>query len=127
MSQFSRRQLSDYAVTTLLRGDTAVIQRLAAYLIATRRTREAGLIATDIEKALLKSGEVVAHIRSAHPLNDTERANVEALLSSRYSGRIHIGTSVDKDLLGGVVVQTATEEFDGSLRRSIKRLKAMKV
>lgn len=127
MSQLSRRQIAEYAALKLADKDAAVIDQVAAYLVANGRTREVELVAADIEKALLRGGIVPAEVSSARNLTDDEVQNVEKLLQERYDARPVLRLSTDENLMGGVVIKTATEEFDGSLRKRINRLKAMKV
>lgn len=128
MLRLSRRNLALYAADQLEAGKTEVVEQLAAYLVATRRTKEAELLVRDIEKALEKRGTVVAHVASAYALDETQKAEVEALLKKRYDAqRIAVDTIVDEHLLGGIVIGTANDEFDGSLRRNINRLKSIKV
>ena len=127
MSQLSRRQIAEYAALKLAGGDVTIIEQVAAYLVANGRTREVELVVADIEKALLRGGVVPAKVFSARTLTDDEVQRVEKLLQKRYNARPVIKLSTDDSLLGGVVIKTATEEFDGSLRKRINRLKAMKV
>ena len=127
MSQLSRRQIAEYAASKLAGGDAAVVDQVAAYLVANGRTREVELVAADIEKALQRGGIVPAEVSSARSLTDDEVQNIEKLLQERYNARPALRLSTDESLLGGVVIKTATEEFDGSLRKRINRLKAMKV
>lgn len=127
MIRYTRRQLALYVADALSRGEE-VIPQLAAYLIESGRTKEAGLLVWDIEKVLEKHGTVVAKTTSARELDEAERADIEDLLKSRYNAKqVVMKTSVDETLLGGVVIRTASDEFDGSLQRSINRLKALKV
>ncbi len=127
MIRYSRRQLAAYVASAILKGED-VIPKLAAYLIDNKRTKEADLLVYDIEKALARSGTVVAHVTSAHEIDASTSSAIEKLLQSKYGvAGIAMKSDVDKSLLGGVVVRAAGEEFDGSLKRSINRLKALKV
>lgn len=127
MTRYTRRQLALYAANALLKGDD-VIPRLAAYLIESKRTKEADLLVWDIEKVLERRGTVVARVASAHELDEVDRAGIEKLLYMRYNAKdVVLKADVDASLLGGVVVRTASDEFDGSIKRSINRLKALKV
>ncbi len=127
MIRYSRRQLAAYVASAILKGED-VIPKLAAYLIDNKRTKEANLLVYDIEKALVRSGTVVAHVTSAHEIDVSTSSAIEKLLQSKYGmADIAMRSDVDVSLLGGVVVRAAGEEFDGSLKRSINRLKALKV
>lgn len=125
MIRLTRRQIAQYAADELLRGNN-VIPQLAAYLVETRRTKEADLLVWDIEKVLEKRGTLVAQTTSARVLDDAEYDEISELLKERYDAqRVVLRKEIDEQLLGGVVVRTATDEFDGSLKRSINRLKAL--
>lgn len=127
MIRYSRRQLATYVAGAITRGED-VIPKLAAYLIDNKRTKEADLLVYDIEKALAHTGMVVAHVASAHELDASTSQAIEKLLQSKYgTSDLAMQTNVDESLLGGVLVRVAGDELDGSLKRSINRLKALKV
>lgn len=128
MMRISRRQLSQYVAESLINGKSEVVEQVAAYLLMNGRTKEADLLVRDVEKALESRGVVVAHVRSAHQLDESQRNEIESLLKNKFNAKsVSTKDMVDEDLLGGVVVRTASDEFDGSLRRNINRLKSMKV
>jgi F0F1-type ATP synthase delta subunit len=125
MIRYTRRQLATYAADALCDGDD-VMPKIAAYLVASHRTKEADLLVRDIEKMLARRGTLVATATSAHELSESDRQQIEALLNTRYEADdIILKTKQDKTLLGGVVISTVGDEFDGSLKRSINRLKAL--
>ena len=128
MAKISRRQIASYVASALLEGKSEVVQQLAAYLVAERRTSEADMLVRDIEKSLEEHGTVVAHLESAHELDVSQRQAVESLLENHFdASQVFVDTAIDKDLLGGVVVSTASNQLDASLRRNINRLKAIKL
>lgn len=127
MIRYTRRQLALYAADALLAGKD-VVPQLAAYLVESHRTKEVELLVWDIEKVLASRGTMVAKTTSARELDEAEKAEIEKLLTTKFGAKdIVLKSSVDESLLGGVVVRTASNEFDGSLKRSINRLKALKV
>lgn len=127
MIRHTRRQLALYAADALVKGKN-VMPQLAAYLIENHRTKEADLLVRDIEKILASQGTVVARATSARELDQQQYDEIEQLLLKRYGADdVVLTTVVDASLLGGVVVRTASDEFDGSVKRSINRLKALKV
>lgn len=128
MRQISRRQMATYAAEAISLGRKGVIEQLAAYLKETSREKEIDLLVRDIEKALQAHGIFVTRVKTAHALNSSQRAEIEGLIKERYKARrVEIATSEDSDLLGGVVISTAGDELDGSLRRNINRLRVIKV
>lgn len=128
MARLTRRQLAEYGAEQLLQGSESVIRELAAYLVTARRTKEASLLVRDIESALGRRGVVVADVRTAHGLDESTRDEIEQLLKKKLQATsVQLRETTDTALLGGVTVRTADQVFDGSLRRSINELKAMKV
>ena len=128
MTKLTRRELADYVATQLQAGNGTVVEELAAYLIESRRTREAGLIVRDIESALARRGIVVAHVSSAHTLDASSRSSLEAVLKQTFGATsLQLKERVEPALLGGVKVIAADKELDASARRRLQQLKSVKV
>ncbi len=128
MAYFTRRRLAGYVSEQLIAGNSQIIEQLAAYLHESGRAKEVDLLVRDIENALEERGVVLAKTSSAFGLDDSTRLDVKAMLEKRYDSRnVLIEDVVDPTLLGGIKIRTAGEEFDGSLKRKINRLRAMKV
>ena len=72
-------------------------------------------------------GEVTAEVTSAHPLNDDQLAALSAKLQQREGGTVKLKTSVDPELLGGLVVRIGSHQIDSSIRTRLNSLaQAMK-
>ena len=72
-------------------------------------------------------GEVTADVTSAHPLSAAQLKTLEAKLRSREGKDVKIKTSVDPDLLGGLVVRVGSQQIDSSIRTRLNTLaQAMK-
>jgi len=72
-------------------------------------------------------GEVVADVRSAHPLTDPQVAAIRAELAAALKVDVKVEPTVDPALLGGLVVRVGSRMIDNSLRTKLMRLKfAMK-
>ncbi|HMR73229.1 MAG TPA: F0F1 ATP synthase subunit delta [Candidatus Saccharibacteria bacterium] len=128
MSSLSRRQLANYTAEQLLAGRHEVVGELAAYLLQARRTKELDVLVMDIEAALMNRGVVVADVSSARSLGLTAKEEVATTLRRAFQAQeLHIREHVEPSLLGGVMVQTADHEFDGTLRKTLNQLKALKV
>lgn len=127
MVNFSRRRLANYAAEQILAKKKDIVTQLAAYLHDTGRTKELDLLVRDINNALADKNLVLAEVSSARELDNASREELNTLLSKRYkTNDINISESIDLNLLGGVKIRTAHEEFDGSLKRKINRLKLIK-
>ena len=82
MARTLRRKLAQHAAERLLKGDAAVIDELAALIIAERREREIDLLVQDIEAELAERGTVVATVESARALDAATKDAIKRLLSS---------------------------------------------
>ena len=69
MARTLRRKLARHAAERLLAGDAAVIDELAALIIAERREREIDLLVQDIEAELAECATVVATVESSTSLD----------------------------------------------------------
>jgi len=71
-------------------------------------------------------GEVTAEVVSSHPLNETQRAQLEDALKGTAGGRnIKMETRVDPAILGGLVVKMGSRMIDSSLRTKLNSLKTI--
>ena len=66
-------------------------------------------------------------VTSAHPLTDTQRAQITARLTEAgYSG-IRLSEQVDPSILGGLIVRIGSRLYDNSIKSKLQRLQyAMK-
>ena len=64
-----------------------------------------------------------AEITSAHPLNDQDRAELEAQVAKLAGGRVRATYHQDATLLGGAVVRIGSTIYDGSIRAQLQQLK----
>ncbi len=72
-------------------------------------------------------GEIAAEVTTARPLSDAHRAAVEQALKTAVGSAVTVETTVDPDLLGGMVVRVGSRMVDSSLRTKLQRLQlAMK-
>ncbi|HEY0959675.1 MAG TPA: F0F1 ATP synthase subunit delta [Novosphingobium sp.] len=72
--------------------------------------------------AAAQRGEVTAEVTSAHPLNDDQLAQLADKLKAREGKEVKIKTSVDPELLGGLVVRIGSRQIDGSIRTRLNSL-----
>jgi F-type H+-transporting ATPase subunit delta len=64
-----------------------------------------------------------AEITSARPLNDQDRAELEAQVAKLAGGRVRATYFQDASLLGGAVVRIGSTVYDGSIRAQLQQLK----
>jgi F-type H+-transporting ATPase subunit delta len=102
-------QTRTFALLLLERGRIALLPAIA------RAYREM------VDAAL---GRVRATVISARPLDASTAAAVQRALEKRTGKKVLISTSVDPDLIGGIVARVGDLVFDGSLRTRLDTLKA---
>ena len=77
--------------------------------------------------AAAQRGEATAVVASAHPLDDTQVEQLRQKLEAREGRSVKIRTSVEPDLLGGLVVTIGSKRIDSSIRTRLNSLaQAMK-
>jgi F-type H+-transporting ATPase subunit delta len=69
------------------------------------------------------SGATEAQITSARPLNDEDRAQLEAQIGKLTGARVRATYLEDASLIGGAVVQIGSTVYDGSLKSQLQQLK----
>ncbi len=67
-------------------------------------------------------GRVVAHVRTATPLDEQTRQQVKAQLSSTVNREVVLRESVDPSLIGGIVVRIGDTVYDASIANRLDRM-----
>jgi F-type H+-transporting ATPase subunit delta len=70
-----------------------------------------------------QTGLTEAVITSARPLNDDDRAELEAQVAKLAGGPVRTTYSQDATLLGGAVLHIGSTVYDGSIRAQLQQLK----
>jgi F-type H+-transporting ATPase subunit delta len=65
---------------------------------------------------------LVAHITSAQPLSDAQRAEIVGSLERQYGKKVEADVSVDPELLGGARVQVGDQVIHASVRDALAQL-----
>lgn len=119
------------------RGAFAVLERagigtevrnLVGVLIVNRRLNRLPEVAQAFGALLAaRRGQQVAQVSTAHPLSDTQRAQITARLTEAGFSGVTLRETVDPSLLGGLVVRIGSRLYDNSLKSKLQRLQyAMK-
>lgn len=151
MARTLRRKLAQHAAERLLAGDAAVIDELAALIIAERREREIDLLVQDIEAELAERGTVVATVESARALDAATKDEIKRLLLSNsgmeslasvegrsaarapetegsgQSVNVLLRESIDQALIGGFRLRTPTATLDATVLKKLNDLRAKKI
>ena len=83
---------------------------------------DAAVLERHLADAAAQRGEVTAEVTSAHALTDTQLASLKDRLTAREGRTVKLQTSVDPDLLGGLVVTIGSKRIDGSIKTRLNSL-----
>lgn len=125
MATISRRKIAEHVVSRLLDGDTPVVvlKELAAYLVDSKRTKEADLIIRDVEATLASRGTVLARITSARSLEATTKQAIQAYVADKSGAKsVRLQESIDETLLGGVKIEFPGHQLDATVKTKLERL-----
>ena len=124
--KISRRKLAQYVVDSFNNGTSlsSLLREVAAYLVATGRTREAELVVRAIEDRLAARGSVVTRVTTARPMSDTLKREITALVDA---DTVYIDEIVDPDIMGGVRIETPGKILDATLKRKLLALRQAKL
>lgn len=126
-AKLSRRKIAAHLADEVIAGKR-VTNKLAAYLIETKRTRELELFVRDIKAALAERGVLLADVASAREIaNDTSETITDYLKKKTGAKDVHLQLTVDPTLLGGVRIETPDERLDSTLRHKLNQLTASKL
>lgn len=104
------------------------VRNLVGVLIGNRRLAALPQVAQAFGTLLAaRRGQQSAIVTSAHPLTDTQRAQISARLTEAgYSG-VRLAEHVDPSILGGLIVRIGSRLYDNSIKSKLQRLQyAMK-
>ncbi len=105
-------------------GFSDLVRHFIGTAIMNRRLRDLPeLISGFASYVAAKRGIITAEVASAHPLTDTQRAQLAARLAEAGYGRVTISETVDPSLLGGLVVKIGSKLYDTSLKSRLQRLR----
>lgn len=125
--KISRRKIAQYAADKIERDGlkSQLIDEIAAYLIESKRLREADLVVRAIEDELAYRGTVIARVTSARPIDASLRKKIEATIQG--ADRVLVEEIVDPTVVGGVRIETPGKLLDATLKRKILALRQAKV
>lgn len=109
-------------------GLGAEVRNLVGVLINNRRLSQLPAVAAAFGAKLAeRRGQQVAHVTSAFPLSDTQRAGIVARLTESGFSGVQLNETVDRSILGGLIVRIGSRLYDNSIKSKLQRLQyAMK-
>lgn len=127
--KFSRRLVAE-KIVDMLEADQnikSVMNKLAAYLIENHQTRQAELYLRDIRRVLEERKSYLAvDVKSANELNETLKEQISDFMKNQTNSKeVEIISTVNPELISGVVISTTEAVYDGSLKNRIKKLRTI--
>jgi F-type H+-transporting ATPase subunit delta len=97
---------------------------LLEFIVAQGRARQLPQILDELSDIAAEArSAVVAEVRSAIALDDSQRAELATALSRATGKRVEVKVLVDPSVIGGVVTKVGDTVIDGSVRRRLEQLK----
>lgn len=120
--KISRRSIAAYVADGVIRGEEVSkrVDEVAAYLISTKRTREARLVVHAIEDELEARGVIVATVTSARQLDKAVERSIADMLGG---GTLMLRHVVDPQVIGGIRVDTPSSRLDATVKHNLTVLR----
>jgi len=100
------------------------LRNLAKLLVVRNRTSLIPQIREIFEDQVrAERGITVAQVTTSEPLTAEEEAMVREKLATMTGNTIEITSTVDPDIIGGIVVRIGDQVIDGSVRNKLERMR----
>lgn len=127
MSKLSRRALASYGADQLLAGEPTVkiAKRLVALLVESGRQNEVDFLLDDISWELERRKALASvTVTTARPLsNELETELKQEVKKATGAAEVLLKANIDKSVLGGVRIETASRIWDNTLSRKLSELR----
>lgn len=123
-SGLSRRKIAKYVAEEIVAGRDAVIDELAALLVAEGREREAETLVRDIEFHLGELGTLVVAVETARTLEAATKREIERMFAGKT---VVIREVVRPELVGGVRIITPSQLLDQTIAHQLNKLRMAEV
>lgn len=123
--RLSRRVLAAHLAAAIEAGDAKkAVTQLAAYLIETRRIKEADLIVRDAEQQLADRGIVVGSVVAAFDLSSAMQSALQTMVKKETGARqVTLVYRSDPSVLGGFSIHIPGKQLDRTIRTHLTTLK----
>lgn len=97
---------------------------LVTFVVAQERGRQLPQILEELSRlAAEEKAKVLAEVRSAIPLDDSQRTELAAALSKATGKKVELKVLVDPSVIGGIYAKVGDTVIDGTVRHRLERLK----
>ena len=101
-----------------------VTTALISFVVGAGRSRELpAIIDRLVQRAAEERSAAVAEVRSAIPLDESQRTRLAEALSRATGKHVSVKVIVDPSILGGIVAQVGDTVIDGSVRSRLNQLR----
>lgn len=101
-----------------------VTTALVSFVVGSGRSKDLpAIIDRLVERAAEERSQAVAEVRSAIPLDDSQKERLAAALGKATGKNISVKVIVDPSVLGGIVAQVGDTVIDGSVRSRLNQLR----
>ncbi len=70
-----------------------------------------------------RNGLISAGVTSARPLNDSEKADLQANVAKLTGKTVNLDFNIDKNIISGVITRVGSTVYDGSVRTQLEELR----
>ncbi len=121
----SRSQQKEALVTVVNEAELgSLVANFLGVLAENRRLKSLAAAIDSFFKLLaVERGEVAAEVISAQPLTDNQIEALRARLKAAVGSDVTFDTTVDEDLLGGLIVKVGSRMIDSSVKTKLQNLK----
>jgi F-type H+-transporting ATPase subunit delta len=121
---FSRDQQAKAIAAVLDKGGAGALTRRFVLVVARNRRLFAltQMIDAYLAELARRRGEVTARVTSAVELSDGQRQALVESLKSEIGAKVQVEVTVDRSLIGGLIVRVGSRMIDSSLRSKLQRL-----
>lgn len=97
---------------------------LLEFIVAQGRARQLPQILDELSDIAAEArSSVVAEVRSAVPLDESQRTQLAAALTKATGKKVEVKVLVDPSVIGGIVSKVGDTVIDGTVRRRLEQLK----
>ena len=94
---------------------------IISFIVQQGRARELQkIIDSLVELAAQERAKAVAEVRSAVPLNDSQREQLTEAIARATGKQVELKVLVDPTVIGGLLVRVGDQVFDGTVRRRLE-------
>lgn len=123
MAKVTIQELATYAVDEIQSGvaEKTVAQKIAAFLLEERRSRDAAQVMRAIDSELARRGTDHVVITSAHEVSEEVKKELASLLDVK---KPIFSDVIDSSVIGGVKAQSGEKQIDLTVRAKLQKFKS---